>query len=327
MHEARIASLMVPPKLKSLVQQVPYIRRLLKERDRLLRDREQLLDQVQRLQSNQLYLPGHYYSAVPDVEELKMRDKEIFGDRPRALPGIDLNEAEQLNLLNQLKVYYSELPFTPQPAPDLRYYYENDYYCYSDAIFLYALLRHLQPKRLIEIGSGFSSAVTLDTNERFLNHRIACCFIEPFPDRLRTLLKPEDHERINILSVPLQDVPLSKFADLIAGDILFIDSTHVLKTGSDVNYLLFQILPSLATGVYVHFHDIFYPFEYLRDWVYEGRAWNEAYALRAFLQYNSAFKIVLFNTFLETFHTKFFEAEMPLCLKNWGGSLWLQKVA
>lgn len=318
---------MVPPKLKSLVQQVPYIRRLLKERDRLLREREQLLDQVQRLQRNQLYLPGHYYSAVPDVEELKLRDQEIFGETLRTLPGIDLNEAEQLSLLNQLKVYYPELPFTPQPAPDLRYYYENDYYCYSDAIFLYVMLRHLQPKRLIEVGSGFSSAVTLDTNERFLNHRIACCFIEPFPDRLRTLLKQEDHERINILSVPLQDVPLSKFSDLTAGDILFIDSTHVLKTGGDVNYLLFQILPSLATGVYIHFHDIFYPFEYLRDWVYEGRAWNEAYALRAFLQYNCAFKIVLFNTFLETFHTGFFEAEMPLCLKNWGGSLWLQKVA
>jgi len=318
---------MVPHKLKSLVQQIPYIRRLMKERDRLLYEREQLLNQVQQLQANQLYLPGHFYSAIPDIEELKLRDAKIFGEVPKMLPGIDLNESEQLRLLNQLKEYYPELPFTPQPAPDLRYYYNNDYYCYSDAIFLYAMLRHLRPKRLIEVGSGFSSAVTLDTNERFLDEQVACYFIEPFPDRLHTLLKPEDHKRINLLSVPLQDVPLHQFSDLTDGDFLFVDSTHVLKTGGDVNYLLFQILPSLAKGVYIHVHDVFYPFEYPKSWVFEGRAWNENYAIRAFLQYNTAFKIVLFNTFLEIFHRDFFATEMPLCLKNTGGSLWLQKVA
>ena len=107
--------------------------------------------------------------------------------------------------------------------------------------------------------------------------------------------------------------------------ILFIDSTHVSKIGSDVNSLLFDILPKLNRGVYVHFHDVFYPFEYPQEWVYQGLAWNEAYILRAFLQHNDAFKIVFFNTYLELFYREKFENSMPLCLKNPGGSIWLTK--
>ncbi|NJR65857.1 MAG: class I SAM-dependent methyltransferase, partial [Leptolyngbyaceae cyanobacterium CRU_2_3] len=110
------------------------------------------------------------------------------------------------------------------------------------------------------------------------------------------------------------------------GDILFIDSTHVAKTGSDVNYIFGEILPNLQTGVYIHIHDIFYPFEYLREWVLQGWAWNECYFLKAFLQYNQTFKIVLFNTFLEHRRPDWFRSHMPLCMKNLGGSIWLKKV-
>src|SRR5690606_17050723 len=110
-----------------------------------------------------------------------------------------------------------------------------------------------------------------------------------------------------------------------ANDILFIDSTHVSKINSDVNYIFFEILPRLASGVYIHFHDIFFPFEYPKAWVYEGRAWNEAYILRAFLQYNNAFSVVLMNTFMDQFHKSFFREHMPLCLINPGGSIWIRK--
>ena len=95
---------------------------------------------------------------------------------------------------------------------------------------------------------------------------------------------------------------------------------------SDVNHIFFEILPRLSSGVHIHFHDIFYPFEYPKDWVYEGRAWNEAYVLRAFLQYNSAFRVVLMNTFMERYHESFFQERMPLCLKNTGASLWIRKM-
>jgi len=140
-----------------------------------------------------------------------------------------------------------------------------------------------------------------------------------------SLLKEGDRARIRIVPSRLQDVPLATFEALESNDILFIDSTHVGKTGSDVNHLFFEILPRLASGVHVHVHDIFYPFEYPKEWVYKGRAWNEAYMTRAFLQYNAAFRIALMNTFMQRFHADFFREKMPLCLRNPGGSLWLRR--
>lgn len=116
-----------------------------------------------------------------------------------------------------------------------------------------------------------------------------------------------------------------EFAALEANDILFIDSTHVAKINSDVNAAFFDILPQLAPGVCVHFHDIFYPFEYPRAWVYEGRNWNEAYLLRAFLLFNTAFAVRWFTTFLTMFHRERFAADMPAVLLNPGGSIWLQR--
>lgn len=149
---------------------------------------------------------------------------------------------------------------------------------------------------------------------------------DPFPQRLQSLLRSGDESRVAILQHRLEEIALERFRLLDDNDILFADSTHVSKIGSDVNRLVFEILPVLRPGVYVHFHDIFYPFEYPEPWVYEGRAWNEAYLLRAFLQFNRAFKIRLFNTFLAQFHGDLLAHKMPLCLRNPGGSLWIQRV-
>jgi hypothetical protein len=168
--------------------------------------------------------------------------------------------------------------------------------------------------------------MALDTNELFLGNTVACTFIEPYPDVLLSLVSGEDRERVEVIATRLQDVSLERFAALEENDILFVDSTHVSKIGSDVNHIFFEIMPLLRPGVYVHFHDIFYPFEYLRDWIYEGRAWNEAYLLRAFLTLNTSFEIVLFNTFLERFHRERFARQMPLCLRNEGGSIWIRKI-
>jgi hypothetical protein len=123
----------------------------------------------------------------------------------------------------------------------------------------------------------------------------------------------------------IQDVSLKEFDALEENDILFIDSTHISKINSDVNFILFEILPRLKPGVYIHFHDIFFPFEYPITWAYEGRAWNEAYLLRAFLQYNSEFRVVAMNSFLHKFHLEHLAIKMPLCTMNPGGSIWLRK--
>jgi hypothetical protein len=237
-----------------------------------------------------------------------------------------LNEKGQINLFNKFKEYYKEQPFGEQKKENLRYFFENPSYSYSDAICLYCMIRHSQPKTIIEIGSGYSSCVILDTNELFFNNAISCTFIDPYPELLQSLIKDSDKDRIGIIPKKLQDVDINKFSDLTAGDILFIDSTHVSKIDSDVNQILFTILPHIKSEVYIHFHDIFYPFEYPREWIYEGRAWNEAYLLRTFLQYNSVFKIQFFNTFLEYFYKDEFLNEMPLCMKNRGGSIWIKKL-
>jgi len=272
----------------------------------------------------QEFPPGHYHSPIPSSKKIRADESRIF-KTPRSIPAVDLNEAEQLRLLDTFKEYYRETPFKQQKTESMRYYFDNPYYSYSDAIFLYSMIRHAKPKKVIEMGSGYSSCVILDTNELYFKNDIKCTFIEPFPDRFLSLIKRSDMETIELIKEEAQKVPIGMFQSLSENDILFIDSTHISKASSDVNYIFFDILPILHTGVYIHFHDIFYPFEYPKDWILGGRSWNEAYIMRAFLQYNPSFKIVFCNTYLQHFFRDRFEKEYPLCLKNQGGSIWLKK--
>jgi predicted O-methyltransferase YrrM len=300
-----------------------YVRGLEAERDALKKERDTF---TALADSRRTWAPvGRYDSPLPDLDDVRRREAAVFGPPPRTLPGIELRETEQLALLEELAAFYPEQPFPEVKTPGRRYWFENPNYSYADALFLYAMLRHARPRRLVEIGSGFSSAATLDVNELFLNGALACTFVEQNPSLLESLLTDADRSKVTILPQRLQDVDTEVFAALEKDDVLFVDSSHVLKLDSDVNHILFRILPALAPGVLVHFHDVFFPFEYPRAWAYEGRAWNEDYALRAFLQYNAAFEIVLYTTFLETFHPAFFEERMPLCTRNPGGSLWIRR--
>lgn len=298
--------------LKSIVKRFPVIKELVAERDALIK-------------ANGVASPGHFYSPVPSLGELARDAPKVFGEMPRTIPGIEMNEGEQLTLLEKFEPYYRTMPFKAQKTTGMRYYFENPAYSYSDAIFLHCMIRHVRPRKVIEIDSGFSSCATLDTNEIFFDNAIATTFIEPFPALLLSLISEDDKKRITVIPRRLQDVDLTVFDQLEAGDILFIDSTHVSKVNSDVNRIFFKLLPLLRSGVYIHIHDIFFPFEYPSEWVFGGRFWNEMYLLRAFLQYNNAFRIVLMNTFLEHFHEAVFQAAMPLCLKNRGGSIWIRR--
>jgi Methyltransferase domain len=305
--------------LKSVIKKLPIVHGIVSERDQFHSELVALKRNLGKIP------PGHFYSPIPSLEEIKKHEAQIFGNVLRHIPGIELDESNQLKLLDEFCNYYQEMPFKPHKTNGLRYYFENGAYSYSDAILLYCMIRHLKPKRIIEVGSGFSSCVTLDTNELFFGGSISTTFVEPYPARLMSLVKQQDKEKLRIISDRLQEVDIGEFEALEANDILFVDSTHVSKVNSDVNRIFFEILPRLHTGVHIHFHDIIYPFEYPRDWIYEGRAWNEAYLLRTFLQYNHAFRIVLMNTFMERYHESFFRERMPLCLKNAGGSIWLRK--
>ena len=259
------------------------------------------------------------------VDDIKRREFSIWNkENKNGVLGIDLRVEEQIKLIDNLSIYYDEIPFKSEKQNNLRYKYENDYYSYTDGIILYSMIRHFKPNRIIEVGSGYSSAVMLDTNELFFNNEISLTFIDPFSDRLNSLMSEIDKKNATIIEDNVQLISLDVFQQLQANDILFIDSTHVVKTGSDVNYILFEILPILQNGVLIHFHDVFYPFEYPKEWVVQGRNWNEDYFLKAFLMYNNRFEIKLFPDYLHNHHKYAFK-NMPLTYNNTGGSLWLIK--
>jgi hypothetical protein len=166
----------------------------------------------------------------------------------------------------------------------------------------------------------------LDVDEFHLGRSVEFTFLEPYPDLLKSLMRPGDPTWA-IRQQIVQEADLDLFRGLAANDILFIDSTHVVKAGSDVVRLLFEVLPALAPGVVIHVHDIFWPFEYPSTWLDEGRAWNETYALRAFLQYNRCFSIMLFANCLVHRDRGWFERHAPTILRNVGGSIWLRRDA
>jgi predicted O-methyltransferase YrrM len=269
--------------------------------------------------------PGHFYSPLPSVGEIESDAERIWRQPPPAqLEGIDLRLDEQVRTLARLAEYHDELPtYGPVPIDGFRFRTENGLFGLADAAQLYAFIRLRQPRRIIEVGSGFSSAAMLDTSQHFLDEPPLMTFIDPHPERLHSVLRPEDRDRVEILGTRVQEVGLERFEQLGPTDILLIDSSHVAKTGSDVNHLYFEVLPRLAPGVLVHIHDIGFPFEYPRAWVREGRAWNEAYLLRSFLTFNPRFRIELWNGSLRTHRPDAFLA----CPNFRGGSqIWISRV-
>ena len=150
-------------------------------------------------------------------------------------------------------------------------------------------------------------------------------FVDPFPALLDSLIRPGDAEAVSILRVGTQQVELGLFAGLGAGDVLFVDSTHVARTGSDVVRIVHEILPAVAPGVVIHLHDHFPGFEYPGPWVHEGRSWNEQYLTRAFLQFNESFEILLWPALLAELDPARFSSGVPQ-RHNGYGNLWLRRV-
>lgn len=302
---------MIKRKFRELLNRIPYVKQLHME--------------IDNFKSNTIFSTNHFYSPIVSLEEIKKRQSEIWSNNTiNAIDGVNLNAQKQLQLLTKLSGYYNELPFNEQKQKGLRYYYDNGWYSYTDAIILYSMMRHYKPKQIIEIGSGFSSSVMLDTNELFFQNKINLTFIEPNAERLNSLTTQKDKTTCTVIEQNVQDVTSDVFAKLESNDFLFVDSSHIVKTGSDVNHILFKILPLLKPGVIIHFHDVFFPFEYPKEWVLNGQNLNEDYFLKAFMMYNPAFEILVFADYLHLFYKNAFEG-MPLCYKNHGGNFWIKK--
>ncbi|WP_300016082.1 class I SAM-dependent methyltransferase [Pseudonocardia sp.] len=276
--------------------------------------------------------PGHFYSPIPDIDHIRSNAGRVFDRSVDDIPGVVLHEEGQLRLLADFAEHYPEMPFAEHPSESCRYHLDNPFYSYGDGVVLYSMMRVFRPRRIVEVGSGFSSAAMLEVDDRFFDGNLELTFIDPYPERLLGLLSEADRTRCAVLRQPVQEVPDDVFTSLEAGDFLFIDSSHLAKADSDVLHLLFRILPLLRSGVIVHVHDVMWPFEYPSGWLEQGRAWNEAYFLRAFLQYNEAFSIVYFNSYMAHKHAGAVTEALPLAMcapsaRNTMGnaSLWLRK--
>jgi hypothetical protein len=271
-----------------------------------------------------LFRIGHFYSPIVNPRELKKRVAHLWRNDDE-MGGVDLRQSEQLALLELLKHHTGSIDYPIQrPKSDLDYFYSNDQFPGLDAQFLHSLLCCLKPRVMIEVGCGFSSLVTAHVNRHMLNGAIDFTCIEPYP---RKFLIDGVPGITRLIQKKLEDVELSFFDRLDEGDILFIDSSHVSKTGSDVNYLFFEILPRLRKGVMVHFHDIFLPDEYPQKWVIDqGRNWNEQYLLRAFLQYNSNWEVIWSAHFMGTRYPSAVQETFPSFPQmGGGGSFWIKR--
>lgn len=259
---------------------------------------------------------GHFYGPYPDIDWCEKYEEQ----HENVLYDISLRESEQMEWLRKMQALFSSLPeWKAEPTQQYRYYFPNGAYDIGDALVLHCMIRLLEPKRILEVGSGFSSAVMLDTNDSYFQKRIKLSFVEPYPQRLKNLLRAE--EEINLVEDILQNIDLEYFKQLEQNDILFIDSSHVAKRDSDVNRIFFEILPNLQSGVYIHFHDILNGFVYPFAWDKAGRVWSEAYLLRAFLMNNDAYEIIYYNDMMHEMMKKVFPYE-PY---HGGGSIWLRK--
>lgn len=268
--------------------------------------------------------PGHFFSPVVDPDTVQEYLKMVRQVSPKDIAGINFDIEAMESFWNQNRELIAATPFTEQPSPGKRYYYRGGPYIEGDAITLRAMMAHWRPRRIIEIGSGFSSACMLDNVDEFGLNPFHLTCIEPHPKRLLSLLRPEDYERVTIHEKPVQDITLDVFRELEPGDFLFIDSTHVLKTGSDVHYEIFYILPSLKSGVLIHFHDCAFPFEYSNKKIFEKNfSWNEVYAVRALLMDSTRYRIYFWGSLFALERRDLVAETSKEFLSSPGGSLWL----
>jgi predicted O-methyltransferase YrrM len=234
--------------------------------------------------------PNHYYWPVPDFRELESR-KWPAEEEP---VGLDLAFGRQLDFLQMVVPQYrAEWESPSSPFFSVSYNYNNGFFETVDAEIAYCLVRHYKPRRIVEVGGGYSSrvmAAALEMNHKLDGVRGELVTIDPYPDRFP---KKALSDRVHLITQNIQDVDLDVFLSLQSGDFLFLDSSHVVGIGSDVVREYLEIVPRLADGVLIHAHDIFIPADYPREAVLHNLAfWSEQYLLQALLMFNPRFEVL-----------------------------------
>jgi predicted O-methyltransferase YrrM len=275
-------------------------------------------------------LPVHFYSPVPSIRELRKNPKTWYQEG--SFSGIDFNIEEQEGLLEKLKAYEDEYTKLP-PYEQVAQQYFGEGYGEVEAHILYAMVRHLKPATVIEVGSGISTyflANAAAVNNRSSQDECQIICVEPYPWPKLEILSRDN--KLKIIKKPVQEMDLNLFKMLKENDILFIDSSHIVKIGSDVNYLFLEVLPNLNKGVVVHIHDIFFPYPIFSRSLYlfsEFRFWTEPAIVQAFLTYNNVFKILLCSSYLHYKKPQVLQAAFSVYnpQSHLPSSLWIKKIA
>ena len=233
--------------------------------------------------------PRTYFSPLLLKEEV---DLTVL-DRPRNLPGVRVDEQGALALIREMSSYRAELDAIPyEPDGHSPFWFGNGWFNDFDAASLYALLRHLKPKHYLELGCGYSSLMSSRALSANMAEGFACDAVYADPQPRLKVAKLLACGRL--IRHRVQDVPFELFTRLEAGDVLFVDTSHVVKLQSDVVHALVTILPSLQPGVWIHFHDVFTPYDYPREWLTQSRfSNNEQYAIEAMLSGGRRYEVML----------------------------------
>jgi predicted O-methyltransferase YrrM len=269
----------------------------------------------------------HYYQPIFNVHDLPSHTWTDLDP----MVGVNFQVEQQIELLSHFAQYASELesfPISLDNASILSYCYENPNYSSGDAEIFYSMLRHTKPRRIIEIGSGFSTRIAKAALEKNKQDGFTAKHICVEPYEMRWL---EDLGVDEIIRSKVENVDLSIFDQLEENDILFIDSSHVIRTGGDVVVEYLKILPQLKKGVIVHIHDIFMPYDYPQNWIQEHRRfWDEQYLLQAFLAFNSAYEVTLASHYLSRKYTENFDNACPVYARKYRklpvSSFWIKRV-
>jgi hypothetical protein len=265
---------------------------------------------------------NHYYEPQFDYRQ----PKPDFS-QDRNLPGIDWNISEQLKMLSRFS-FAHELADIPDEKPEtLQFYWNNPMFKAGDAEYWYQLIRTIQPRRIFEVGCGNSTLLAIDAIRRNQqdNPNYACehICIEPYETPWL------EEAGVSVVRRKIEEIELSFFSKLQENDILFIDSSHIIRPQGDVLFEYLELLPSLNPGVIVHIHDIFSPKNYPQSWIEDAVSfWNEQYLLEAFLSDNSSWKIIGSLNYLHHHHYEKLKSVAPFLMpKHEPGSFYIQKVA
>lgn len=277
-----------------------------------------------------LPVPVHYYQPIPDISDL---EKRKVWDKESKLTGINFEPEKYLGFIKLLAREYSrECNWPNEPSNDPKeFHLHNLNFSYGCATPLHCIIRNYKPKRIIEVGSGNSSkiiAAAIELNSR-QNHVTQYTIIDPY-----STLEPSNFPKnTNIIRQQVEVMDLAVFESLETNDILFIDSSHVCKIGSDVNFEILEILPRLNKGVLVHFHDIDIPYEYPKIYATNPKFrvfWTESYLLQAFLICNNEFEIMLPMAYLQRNFLEDLKSAFPFSVNTelgWvSGSFWIKRI-